>query len=227
MGETHIQVWAIVPAAGRGRRFRAASVDSAAAPAKQLARLGDRSMLAVVLDALDASRVAGAVVVVNADVAPAIEAERPPTARRVYVLNPHPDGEMIESVQLGLARAWATATSGPTGQPGSGELQYGQGPAGFLICPGDHPGVTTRAVDACVAAFAASSGSIVVAACNGRRGHPLIVPADLADVVATWPSTARLNELRSRFADRVLEVETGEPGVLTDVDVPEDLAGFG
>ncbi len=39
-------------------------------------------MLAAVLDALDASRVAGVVAVVNADIAPAIEAERPPTARR-------------------------------------------------------------------------------------------------------------------------------------------------
>ncbi|NLX20262.1 MAG: NTP transferase domain-containing protein [Phycisphaerae bacterium] len=226
MSKADFDVWAIVPAAGRGRRFRAASVDSAAAPAKQLARLGDRSMLAAVLDTLDASRVAGVVVVVNADVAPAIEAERPPTARRVYILNPDPDGEMIESVQIGLARAGATATSGPTGQPGSGELQYGQGPAGFLVCPGDHPAVTTRAVDVCLAAFAASSKSIVLATCDGRRGHPLIVPADLADVVATWPSTARLNELRTRFADRVLEVETSEPGVLTDVDVPEDLAGL-
>ncbi len=211
-------------------------------------------MLAAVLDVLEASRLAGVVAVVNAAIAPAIQAERPPGPRRVYAFNPNPDGEMIESIQIGLATAGTLTadrdttqsrdrkgaeeggsipaanlgvTDQRTGQPAQGPLKYGARAEGYLICPGDHPAVTVRSVDLCLAAFAASTGSIVLAVHEGRRGHPLIVPADLAAVVASWPSTARLSELRTRFADRVLEVETGEPGVLIDVDRPEDLAGFG
>jgi molybdenum cofactor cytidylyltransferase len=64
---------------------------------------------------------------------------------------------------------------------------------------------------------------LIIAAYAGRRGHPIVLPEDLAAEVASWPASHRLSELREREPRRVLLVETGEPGVLVDVDTPADL----
>lgn len=208
MNNTGASVWAIVPAAGLGRRFREGDVGAV----KQLADVGGRTLLAAVLDALDGSRVAGVVVVVSDAVRAAIERERPAGGRRVYVTNPRPDGEMIESIQIGLAAAMQQrADAGREGE------------TGFMICPGDHPCLSPAAVDMCLQAFLDTPDLLVIATHQGRRGHPLILPEALAAQVARWPASRRLNELRTLYPDRVKLVETPEPGVLVDVDTVADF----
>jgi molybdenum cofactor cytidylyltransferase len=211
MTTTPAQVWAIIAAAGMGRRFQGNSP-------KQLTRIRGRSMLAAVLDVLETSRVQGVVAVVNPNIIGAIRGERPENPRRAYVVNDRPEGQMIESVQMGLRKARELA---------SATLPLPRSPApagcGFLITPGDHPSITTDAVDACLAAFASDPHAMVIATCSGRRGHPILLPADIAAEVLTWPTTEPLNRLRERYPDRLQYVDTGEPGVLVDIDTREDL----
>lgn len=210
-----IPVWGVIPAAGQSRRF-AKGTGTNPAMLKQLALLDGRSMLAVVLDVVDASALVGAAVVVNPQVAASIEAERPAGPRRRYIINARPDSEMIESIQIGLEAVceW----QGPSApMPASW---------GVMICPGDQPGMTTAVLDRCVQAFRENPSRIIIAVHQGRRGHPLIVPRDLAEQVAAWPPTARLSDLHQYYPDRALTVETDEPGVLVDIDRPEDLEAW-
>ncbi|HEY0294191.1 MAG TPA: nucleotidyltransferase family protein [Bordetella sp.] len=64
---------------------------------------------------------------------------------------------------------------------------------------------------------------IVAAACQGRRGHPVSFAA------ALWPELAALagdegaRGLLTRHG--VVLAETGDPGVLADIDQPADLMG--
>lgn len=199
-GET-ANVWAIVPAAGQARRF---------AGSKLLVQVGGRSLLAYLLDSLDAARVADVVVVVNPAVAPAIQAERPATHRRRYALNTRPDSEMIESIQMGLRTA--REQCGPHADN-----------AGFLVCPGDHPCVSRPTIDACISVFESSPQRLVLATHGGRNGHPLIIPADLAATILEWPAHEGLNRLRHRCQDRLTKVELPDPGILIDIDTPADL----
>jgi len=164
-------------------------------------------MLATIMDALEASRVASLVVVVNPLIAEAIQVERPPTNCRHYVINDRPDSQMIESIQIGLARALRLAPAG----------------GGVLICPGDHPCIRPQTIDQCLAAFASAPDRLVIAAYQGRRAHPIILPADLARAVMFWVPTDRLDNLPARYCERVQQVEVDDPGILIDVDTPADI----
>ena len=226
MTSNSVTVWAVVAAAGMSRRFAEAAAGTASRPpSKLLAPVAGESVLARVLDALADSRVAGVAVVVNPQIADIIRSNRPANKQRVYVVNDVPESEMIESIQMGLmavARHFL-AEHLDGGSRRTDRITLSRPDVGYLICPGDHPCISGSAIGRCVSAFACTPESIIIASCAGRRGHPIILPGDLAQLVVSWPPTQRLNSLRTRFPDRVREVETQEPGVLLDVDTPADL----
>lgn len=72
-------------------------------------------------------------------------------------------------------------------------------------------------------AAAGAGHAIAAAACLGRRGHPVSFAASL------WPELAALTGdegARGLLARHdAFVVETGDPGVLADVDHPSDLTG--
>jgi molybdenum cofactor cytidylyltransferase len=87
---------------------------------------------------------------------------------------------------------------------------------------GDMPLVHPASVVALVAAYRAGAGTALAAACEGERGNPVLFDARhfpaLADVTGDTGGRAILLE----GADSAL-VETGDPGVLRDVDTRSDL----
>jgi len=133
----------------------------------------------------------------------------PTDSRLVVAFNDDDAGEMIDSIRIGLARL----------EPVPG-FAGGCGSAGVLVIPGDMP---TVSVDACTCAideFKRSPDRIVVATHRGRRGHPIIFPADLAG--ALNDIDGGLNQLPRRFPERVLEVPMPSPDVLRDIDTAAD-----
>lgn len=221
MARGEVKVWAVIPAAGRGQRFAEARPAGTVPTRKQLARLGTRSMLATVIDTLEAGGVTGILAVVSGDVLDAIQQERPAGPGRAYLINDRPASAMIESIQMGFAETKHRVADIPAAVPaGSGSTT----PAvGCLVCPGDLPGLAIETVARCLTAFAETSDALILATYRGRPGHPLILPMSIVDEVLTWPATARLNTLRQREADRLVLVETDDPGTVHDVDTPRDL----
>lgn len=91
-----------------------------------------------------------------------------------------------------------------------------------LIALGDMPEVSVDTVDALVAAYRRDAGTALAAACDGRRGNPVLFDGryfdDLAAVDGDVGGRAIL-----LADDDAAAVETGDHGVLYDVDRPEDL----
>ncbi|PSQ19921.1 nucleotidyltransferase family protein [Halobacteriales archaeon QS_8_69_26] len=87
---------------------------------------------------------------------------------------------------------------------------------------GDMPRVRPATVDALVAAYRAGAGDALAAAHGGRRGNPVLFDARhfpaLADVAGDIGGREILLS-----GDRSVLVETGDPGVVRDVDTVEDL----
>jgi CTP:molybdopterin cytidylyltransferase MocA len=188
-----VHTFAIIPAAGRGRRMGFL---------KQLARVGGGTMLDAVLEAVSAGGVDGMALVTNAEVRARLDDRW--AGRLLVVANDDPATEMIDSVRLGLA-AWARErTIGPHD--------------GFLVCPADHPRLSADDVRACVTAFRETPERIIIACLNGRRGHPIIFPAALTEFVQSPACTGGLNALPRSHADLVREVAGDSPGVTQDVD---------
>jgi len=120
--------------------------------------------------------------------------------------NPDPSRGMGSSVQIGFSTVLSD-------QNGDGEA---------LLWPVDTPRV---AVDTIKRMRRARGGSsVVVPTHGGRGGHPVLVDRSLWSALAT--SADRAGGARAVFdahRESVLRIEVGDPWVVRDVDLPEDL----
>ena len=102
------------------------------------------------------------------------------------------------------------------------------GVRGLLIMPVDMPLVRVETFERLLRVFAASPSSIVRPVHRGRHGHPVIFDRSSFDALRRAdPAVGAKSALQSQSA-RVLNVETDDQGVLTDIDsVEEYVAVFG
>ena len=194
------RVFAIVPAAGRSRRM---GLD------KQLLNVGGQSMLAGVLHGLERSRVCSVTLVTHSGITAHIETDR--FAKLSVVVNDDEKSHMIDSVRMGIDAARHSRV-GREMTPSDG----------FLILPADQPGIDVPDIDRCIAVFLRDATRIVIATHGERRGHPLIFPASLESIVRSDACDGGLNALPRTHADRVVTVPCGSPGVIRDIDTPDD-----
>jgi molybdenum cofactor cytidylyltransferase len=98
------------------------------------------------------------------------------------------------------------------------------GIAGLLVSPVDAPLVRAETVRRLVAAFESGGAAIVRAVYRGRHGHPVIFGrAVFDDVRHADPTVGAKAVLRAHAAD-VLDLDVDDPGVVDDIDRPEDYA---
>jgi len=190
-------ICAVVLAAGRSQRM---------GTQKLLLPVGGQPLIARIIDQVLASSVDCVLVVTGADtdrIAAAL-AGRSVT----FVVNHDPQGEMLTSVRCGLAALPPQCTAA-------------------LIVLGDQPGVTAEVLERLLQAFPAAGRGIVVPTAQGRRGHPLLVALHYRDELLTQYDAVGLRGLLQAHPEDVLEVEVGAPGILEDLDTPQDFQRLG
>jgi molybdenum cofactor cytidylyltransferase len=185
-------ICAIVLAAGQSRRM---------GTQKLLLPFAGSTVIAMIVDQLLASPVDRTVVVVGRD-REAITAAL--TGRTVsFVMNPAGESEMLDSLRCGL-RALP------------------EGCEAVLVVLGDQPGLTSALVDGLVSAFGIDGPGLIVATHEGRRGHPLLIPADYFPEVLTRFDDTGLRGLLHAHPEQVREFAVSSLDVLLDMDLPED-----
>ncbi len=200
------RVCGIVPAAGLGRRM--------GQPKQTLPVRGSTMVGGVVRTLLDAGL--DEVVVVTRSAL--VERLDLPTDRRLSVaVNDDESSQMIHSVRDGLSVLFHAATApNEAGEVHAGPVDRAADRTGILVMPADMPGVAVATCRLCVEAYRREPTKIIVAAHKGRRGHPLIFPAALRQVVHELDGG--LNALLDLSRNRVRLVEAGDPATLEDVD---------
>ena len=93
-----------------------------------------------------------------------------------------------------------------------------------LVFLGDQPGIIPGVIDAVIEAYNDSLHGIVVPVSNHRRGHPLLVDFKYSKEIERLDLEKGLRTLMHHFPEDVLEVELDEPGILIDIDTPEDYS---
>ena len=180
---------AVVPAAGLSRRMGREKV---------LLPFGRSTMLETVLSKLRAAGVERIVVVVRADLPDA--AERARAAGAAVVVNLHPEGEMIESIRLGVAALPADLDA-------------------FFVWPADHPAVLPSTLEGLTGRGARARAVLPVY--GGRRGHPALVGADLSASIGAIAEHEGLRRLWRDRAGAVEELSVDDPGILENLDDPQ------
>lgn len=187
---------AIVLAAGRGRRL---------GTGKALIDLEGRCALARCLDALSDGG-ADELRVVLGDDAEQVRAALGQTSATLIV-NEHADHGQTSSLRVALAQ-------GPVAEEA------------FLLHTVDHPLLRAEDVAALLDAFASrpSGCRIVAPSVAGRRGHPTVFEARLAEEFLALGDDEPAHLVVRRDPARVLHLERNNPWLVRDIDTPEDLA---
>ncbi len=94
--------------------------------------------------------------------------------------------------------------------------------AGALVCLVDHPAISQTVIRQMLERFRKISPGIVIPTFQGRRGHPVLFAASLFAELLDAPMEAGARFVVSAHANEVELVETGEEGILLDVDLPAD-----
>lgn len=93
----------------------------------------------------------------------------------------------------------------------------------ILVLPVDHPGVKSDTVRELVNAAAAHPDAAVVVPRHGsRRGHPALFRREVFAELCDPALEGGARTVVRREPARVLEVPVGDPGVVGDIDTPED-----
>jgi molybdenum cofactor cytidylyltransferase len=101
-------------------------------------------------------------------------------------------------------------------------LASGPAPRAWLVALGDMPYVDVLTLRALAAALAAGAG-IAAPVVDGRRGNPVGFGAVHLDALLALRGDAGARHLLQTFP--VTEVAVSDPGILRDIDVPDDLSG--
>ncbi len=196
------RVGAVVLAAGRSARFRAAG---GAGATKLVAKLGEKPIVRMVAEAALASK-AHPVIVVTGHARASVEAALAGLDVE-WAHNPDFSSGLASSLRVGLAAMPADV-------------------AGALVLLGDMPWIEPRLIDALIGAFLAKETALAAAPTRGgQRGNPALIGRGLfeAAMKLTGDEGAR-RLIGSLGAGELVEVEAPDEGVAVDIDTPDDLA---
>jgi CTP:molybdopterin cytidylyltransferase MocA len=184
---------AVVLAAGTSSRMR---------EPKPLVTLGDRPLLASVLDGIRGSRVSEIVIVLG-DSAERIRAAVPMEGAKV-VHNPLFRDGMSSSLRAGIAALPDAA-------------------AAFFVVLADAPFVRSETYDAMIAARESSGARIVLPTYHGVRGNPALLDRSLAAEADSITGDRGCRQIHQRHPNETAELPVEDPGVLIDLDTPEEV----
>ncbi|MGH9378264.1 MAG: nucleotidyltransferase family protein [Terriglobia bacterium] len=145
-------------------------------------------------------------------------------ARPVVVLGHHAD-EIRRAISLDDAEVVINADY-RLGQTSS--LQAGlraldsSAITGVLLCLVDHPAASAAVMRRLQTAFRETGAPIVVPAHQGRRGHPVMIGQALFEKLLALDPGQGANTVIQEYRNTTCFLETGEDGVLLDIDDPGD-----
>ncbi len=120
-----------------------------------------------------------------------------------FVYNEHHESGMFSSVIAGLRHIAKNADP-------------------LLFFLGDQPEIPPRVINRLLESYEKEGAGIVIPVQRQRRGHPLLVNRTISRHIPGLDPQQGLRSLLPLFQDQILEVEVDAPGILMDIDTPEE-----
>ena len=122
-----------------------------------------------------------------------------------YVVNEVPERGQLSSLVSGLEAAAAHS-----------DLE------GLVVMPVDVPLISAAVIRRLLGAAALTPVPIIRAVHQSRHGHPVLFKRDVFDELRKADPTLGAKAVVREDPSRVLDLEVAEPGVVADIDTPED-----
>lgn len=120
-----------------------------------------------------------------------------------WVINEHYDRGMFSSIQVGVRNL-------------DGECRA------FFLNPVDIPLVNTVTLEKLVAAYRGGNMDVYYPCYGQKRGHPPLIAATLIPSILDFAEPGGMRVLLSRCKETSLDVACDDPGILLDLNTPED-----
>lgn len=91
-----------------------------------------------------------------------------------------------------------------------------------IIFLGDQPVIPGEVARTLMESFTESQKGILIPVYMGKRGHPVLISKSYRNEVEELISSEGLRALINKFSGDVLEIEVDSPGILKDIDIPQD-----
>jgi molybdenum cofactor cytidylyltransferase len=186
-----MRVAAVVLAAGRSDRM---------GQPKALLPCRRKSFLRTILETLEEAGIYEIRVVLGHGGDEILRSE--PLPDGMAVRNPRFEDGMLSSVRCGI-------------------LALPPGHDAFFLWPVDHPLVRIATLERLIEALAASARGIALPVHQGKRGHPALFAARLAQALLDAPDALGARAVLRERPQELEEVAVDDAGVTTDIDTPE------
>ncbi len=174
---------------------------------KPLLRIGNQQTFVAHLAAVMLRNVTRLVIVLGA-YADRVRVAVPSDSRVVRVENPAYTRGQLSSLKAGLN-------------------VIGENAAAVLVHLVDHPTAQPETFAALVAAYQSNKKPIIIARHRGCRGHPVLFDRSIFDEIRAAAEEEGARAVVNADPGRVLYVDVNDPGVVLDLDTPEDLKSAG
>ena len=192
----------IVLAAGSSRRMGSP---------KALLKIGEKTFLQYIVEALHSARIIDVVIVFGAE-AEKIQKTLTWFDGKIVTNNDWQKGQ-LSSIITGL-NALDLTKSEPE------EIH------GAIICPADHPLLTQSLLVDLLQGYWLSKKRIIIPIHRGKRGHPVIFDRELFDDIRNAPIDIGAREVVRNHEQEVHEVDVNDEGVLINIDSPDDYKKY-
>jgi molybdenum cofactor cytidylyltransferase len=170
---------------------------------KQLLPFGERTVLAHIVSTLENCPVDEILVITGHERAAIEEALSSSSAKTIFNPN-YATGEMLSSIQAGLAAASDSAVAA-------------------LIFLGDQPALDQTVVEQIVVAHRNGPGSIVIPSYQMRRGHPILIAREHWAAILALDSSESLRDFLRRVNPSTIQhINVPTTSILGDMDTPAD-----
>lgn len=147
------------------------------------------------------------------------------------------EADQLQPVLNRLGVAWVMNPEYPRGMLSSvqaGVRDLGKECPAFYLMPADMPFVRAATIEALALAFTgwgSEGGSpvtpLVCHPCHqGRRGHPPLISGMLMPEILAFDEPGGVKRLLARYENRSCQVDVDDPGILIDLDTPEDYGAY-
>jgi molybdenum cofactor cytidylyltransferase len=100
------------------------------------------------------------------------------------------------------------------------------GTIGVLVWPVDLPLVMEQTAFRLIRAFLNDGKALTIPAHNSRHGHPVMYGKSAMEALLSLPEGQSARDIFPKFQKDTLVVEVNDPGILIDIDSPEDYANY-
>jgi len=118
-------------------------------------------------------------------------------------INPEPGRGMLSSIIVGLESIPEEAEA-------------------VVLVLGDQPAIRASAIDLLIVAYRLKEKGIILPVFQGRRGHPILFDLKYRAKIKTLKPEIGLRQLMQQHPEDILEIPMNEPGLVSDLDTPED-----